>query len=851
MKSRLHVDDGTWTHRHPAGLVLPDQGWKIHLTTTGEYVAELVTTASRYCHAHQLAFKHLSDQRTVTAQLSKNADRATAAKIVTIYPLDEHSLHQALIDLDAALSHLPAPWILSDLRWNRGPAFVRYGAFTSARLLSSSGRKKHGLRAPDGQLIEDRREAYFAPPSWVALPDFLQEQWDSLGDGATPGGFPYTVQSALAFSNAGGTYLAHDAQGAAVVLKEGRPRIGFTADGRDGAQRIRDEHARLIAAANPRLVAARELVQVNDHVFLALEYLDGTTLNREIVLRSPTIRAGADRRAIETHRLWANDISTQLRSAISSLHAAGVTHGDLHPGNVMITRDNRVVLVDLEFSKPVTDSSPADAGAPGFVAPDGRVGIDADLYALACIELAFFCPLTPLLALAPEKADELVHYAQSAYGLPDDWAQSVADVLRSRTGFTPAPSQLGLAADATLQAWDTDSEAGISQIAVMLGRSLDAAVDFSRGDRLWPGDPAQFDESGVSLAHGAAGVIHAMREAALDVDPLAISWFRQSTEAALASRTPDLGLYDGLAGAAWVHRRCGEDSLATAIVNRLRETAHEHIGNDLYAGLAGIGLLYLSELDQDPGLLADAARIADTLRTRRESHPTSQTPTAVTSRGAGLMWGATGTALFALRLFEQTGSREHLQLAMDALDEDLLHCRTADDGSLQVDEGRRLLPYLAAGSAGIGIVLAQLIPHLSEPERYSTQLDGIARAASAPFTVQAGLFAGRSGLMLLQLTLARLGRSTPELRASLDEHAKSLRLHAVRHAAGVGFVGDGLLRLSCDLATGSAGALLTLDAYGLLAYAPAYPPQEILPLLLPHTSAASPMATDKVAPERR
>lgn len=830
----LRVEDGTWAHLHPPGIALPDQGWKIHLSATPDHAAQVVDVAARYCHAHGLAFKHLVDHATVAAQLSKDADRGSSAKLVTIYPTDEQDLHAALTDLDTALGHLPSPHILSDLRWHRGPAFVRYGAFSQARLRSEAGHRKYALLAPDGTLVEDRRTPYFAPPAWVTVPDFLQQQWDSLGDGAAPADFPYTVQSALAFSNAGGTYLGTDRQGVPVVLKEGRPFIGYSPDGRDAAQRVRDEHARLTDAAGPGIVPVRELAQVGDHVFLVLEHLGDVTLHSELIRRSPQIRSDSRPGDFVAYRDWAVAICDQVRVALTRLHAAGFTHGDLHPGNVMITPDSRAVLVDLEFSTPVRDDTPMQMGAPGFVPPDGRGGAAADLYALACIELAMFCPLTPLVALDREKIDDLLDHARRLYELPESWAEGIRTVIDPAPQSLRPPSQLGRAAQTALRAWDVDSEAGISEIAVMIGRSLDAAApDFSRSDRLWPGDPAQFDENGIGLAHGAGGVIHAMREASLDVNPLALSWFRHATEAALAAADTNLGLYDGLAGAAWVHRRSGEHHLADAILHRLRGTPHDELGNDLYAGLPGVGLLFLSEANRDPGLLEDAARIAHTLRQRRAMLPKLTEHTPVTSRGAGLMWGASGTALFALRLFERTRESEYLRLAMDALDDDLLHCRTADDGSLQVDEGWRLMPYLASGSAGIGIVLAQLLLHLAPSEKYATALDGISRAASAPFTVQSGLFTGRSGLMLLHLTLARQGLATAVSRATLDAHAQALKLHAVRHAAGIGFAGDGLLRLSCDLATGSAGVLLALDAYGLLAHASDYPAQETLPLLLP------------------
>ncbi|MGK3905414.1 hypothetical protein ABI049_15600, partial [Enterococcus faecium] len=78
---------------------------------------------------------------------------------------------------------------------------------------------------------------------------------------------------------------------------------------------------------------------------------------------------------------------------------------------------------------------------------------------------------------------------------------------------------------------------------------------------------------------------------------------------------------------------------------------------------------------------------------------------------AGLLRGGAGAALFALRLFERTTDPAHLGLAERLLDDDLAALVPAADGSLQIDEGWRAMPYLATGSAGVGIVLADLLSH--------------------------------------------------------------------------------------------------------------------------------------------
>jgi hypothetical protein len=89
------------------------------------------------------------------------------------------------------------------------------------------------------------------------------------------------------------------------------------------------------------------------------------------------------------------------------------------------------------------------------------------------------------------------------------------------------------------------------------------------------------------------------------------------------------------------------------------------------------------------------------------------------------------------------------------------------------------------------------------------------------FVIQPGLFNGRAGLIAY---LARLrdgvtgargtGADLGDLDAGavLQRQVRRLTWHAVSYQGHLAFPGDQLLRLSTDLASGSAGTLLALNA---------------------------------------
>ena len=849
----LTTTNDEWTAWHPQGHQLPEQGWKIHVSTTLDDAVNLLRIVSGYCNQRRLAFKYLRARSVLAARNSKDAGREGSGKFITIYPAELTFLEVTLAELDALVGGRAGPYILSDLRWNDGPLYVRYGAFARIDSRDASGRPILALHTPDGDLVEDRRTVGFEPPAWVTIPPFLQSQLDLLTDTTAPDNFPYVVDRPLHYSNCGGVYAARLPSGQQVVLKEARPHTGLTAEGRDAVARLRDEESALRVLAGDDVVALRDSVPVGDHFFLALELVDGSPLNTEIVTRTPIVRANATPADYIDYRQWALHIADQVEAAIRRIHAAGYVHGDLHPANVLVTKDNRIVLVDFEAARPITADAPVILGAPGFVAPDRRRNTAADRYALACLKLTFFVPLTSLLNLDPLKAGDLINVARTTFALDEAWLDSIRqDLGLPERELLSTRSRLVHEADEAIRTWRAQSEADLVSLQVMIGRSLSASADFSRADRCWPGDPLQFDEGAFGLAHGAAGVIHTLDSCGLDVDPQGLEWLDGAVQGHGTGPGPGMvrvGLYDGLAGVGWMYRRLGDHARADAILARVRATRMEDLGSDLYGGIPGVGLYLLSEVDRDPALLTTVIAMAQMLRARHDQRPNlrSATPVVATGHG-GLMWGPSGTALFAARLHQHTGDPAHLGLALDALNYDLGCCAQAPDGSLQMNEGWRLMPYLATGSTGIGLVACELLPLVDCPEPYLAAVAKIRLAACSPFAIQPSLFHGRAGLIDFLVTLSRSGLATAQSEQALDDHVAALRAHAVRHRTGIGFPGEGLLRLSCDLATGSAGVLGALHSFELLRHHPGADGWDaLLPLLLPPHASVLPSAPPTLA----
>ncbi|GAA0910225.1 serine/threonine protein kinase [Virgisporangium aurantiacum] len=810
----------TWLYLAPADAILPPQGWKIHVSTCLSDAQDVLAVVYDYCVEQRIAFKFLPTKGLLIARNLKYAERSGSGKFITIYPPNEVALERVLNDLNGLLAGRRGPYILSDLRWDQGPLYVRYGGF-ARRYCRDSDVPVPAIEDPSGTLVPDRRTPVFSTPEWVAVPGFLESHRAALGSSDPPAGFPFDIERALHFSNGGGIYLARDRRsGDQVVLKEARPFAGLDPHGADAVSRLEREMAFLRSLADvDEVVDCFEDFELWEHRFLVQEYVEGQTVQKAALERFPLIRAESDAAAVAEFTEWILGLLDQVEAVLGRLHERGIVFGDLHPNNVMVRPDGRIAFIDFEMSYRIGEAPNVGVGAPGYVPTDGRTGPAADLYAMACMRLAMFLPLTMLFNLDPGKARTLADAVVERYPVPAGYAQRVLDMLDLPTAG-PDPGDGGRRVQDLIATLDS-AEPDWTGLCGSLASAILTSATPDRPDRLFPGDIEQFATNGFGLAHGAAGVLYALGRSGNGTYPEHEEWLLRAVRDGRVDQ--HAGFYDGLHGIAFALDQLDRPADAAEVLDRALRTPLEGLPSDLFGGLAGVGLnvLHFAEQTGDAALDEFALDIGDLLAGRLAALPeVDESGTAVTPTGrAGLMRGATGQALFLLRLYERTDDRRWLALARQALDRDLRYCiRSEKDGSIQVNEGWRILPYVASGSAGVGMVLQEYLHHAPDDELLA-RLHGIRLAAQPEFVIGSGLFNGRAGLIGF---LARLRGCAPyadrepgadlELDGLIERHRRRFAWHALDYRGTAAFPGDQLLRLSMDLATGNAGVLFALHA---------------------------------------
>lgn len=796
-------DRGVWVAWQPSGADVPEQGWKIHVSSTLDGAEKTIELVAACCVEAGVPFKFLRSRTIVRVLSAKYAHRGSSGKVVTVYPLTEDALEPLLRRLSARVGGRPGPYILSDLRWDDGPLYLRYGSFSERYCLAETGEALPAMTGPDGALVPDLREPVFRPPEWAPMPAALDAcRRRAAGTGTE---LPYRVEEALHFSNGGGIYRAVDGRtGRQVVLREARPHAGLDSAGRDAVARLDREHRMLSLLAGLGVVPELlDRFSVWEHEFIAEEYIEGDLLPVCMATRHPLIYPDPTADELRTYTDWALSILESVERALSLVHGRGIVYADLHPHNIVVRPDQSVALVDFEQAFRLDEGWAPGLGAQGFIAPWAREGAAVDRYALACLRLAVFCPLTPLLALSPDAARTLVRVITERFPVPKDFGPKVLAELAPDDDGT----EQSVSAKRRRASQDPDGVPAESDLAA----AILASATPERTDRLFPGDVAQFGEWGISVAHGAAGVLWALsRTGACPESDLSTGtdWL---AKAARRIPFPLPGLYQGLHGVAWVLDVLGRHEEAWELLERAAPSASRVSSVSLYHGLAGIGLTQLhfarhgKSARQRQEALTQALAIGDRL-----SRALAYDGEGFAPVGTGLQYGWSGPAAFLVRLYRATGDAKLLDTAVNAVRWDLAGCVQADKGTLQVRDGALNLLYLGTGSAGIAVALHDILAH-REDAGLAEARGQVLASLRAEMVFEPGLFEGRAGFILAADHLAgRADQATAD--TVIELHRQRTAWHAVPFAGHVAYPGRGLLRLSMDLATGTAGVLLALHA---------------------------------------
>jgi len=135
---------------------------------------------------------------------------------------------------------------------------------------------------------------------------------------------------------------------------------------------------------HPNIVTVFDSGDADEHLFLALEYIDGPDLERVIRKKG---RIPVERSV---------EIVRQIARALDHAHGLGIVHRDIKPSNILLRRDGTATLTDLGLARAIDETAASGITRAGFtvgtvdyMAPEQArssksADVRSDLYSLGC-----------------------------------------------------------------------------------------------------------------------------------------------------------------------------------------------------------------------------------------------------------------------------------------------------------------------------------------------------------------------------------------------------------------------------------------------------------------------------------
>ena len=241
----------------------------------------------------------------------------------------------------------------------------------------------------------------------------------------------FRIERELGRGAVGVVYLAHDTKLDRQVAIKSLP--AEVIDNPKVRSRFARE-ARVLASLNHSNIATiyEQLEKIEGHGYLVLEYVPGQTLAERIA----------------KSKLELNDvlsIAKQIAEAMAAAHEQDVIHRDLKPGNIKITPEGKVKVLDFGLAKAVggeaidehtTVTEPGRMfGTPAYMSPEQARGSPtdkrSDIWSLGCVLYEMLTGVTPFKG--ETVSDTLVNILQSEPDwqiLPKDTPENICILLR-------------------------------------------------------------------------------------------------------------------------------------------------------------------------------------------------------------------------------------------------------------------------------------------------------------------------------------------------------------------------------------------------------------------------------------
>ncbi|WP_405825048.1 bifunctional serine/threonine-protein kinase/ABC transporter substrate-binding protein [Streptomyces sp. NBC_00838] len=254
----------------------------------------------------------------------------------------------------------------------------------------------------------------------------------------------YRLLGRLGAGGMGVVYLARSPGGALIALKVIRAEHAADHGFRVRFRREAEAAGRLTGRWVVPVVAAAARER---EPWLATAYVPGPSLAEAVALHGPL-----PPEAVRT-------LGSRLAEALAEVHAAGLVHRDVKPGNVLLALDGpRLIDFGIARSTGATALTESDVviGSPGYLSPEqararaGELGPPSDVFSLGCVLAYAATGRRPFgTGSAAAVLFRTVHEEPDLDGVPDGLLDPLTACLAKDPADRPGPEEVRAALAAT------------------------------------------------------------------------------------------------------------------------------------------------------------------------------------------------------------------------------------------------------------------------------------------------------------------------------------------------------------------------------------------------------------------
>ncbi|WP_436862729.1 class III lanthionine synthetase LanKC [Mammaliicoccus sciuri] len=808
------VESPDWTNLLPKNHIMPNQGWKIHITSTIEDSSFLLYDVSEFLLEHKVPFKFVPSERKLQEKNSKSANRAYSAKFITIYTTDINQFYWLLTKLeDITEEYDEGPYILNDYQWKNSNVFYRYGAFKEMKKVID-GYEKYVIYDDAGNYYEDLRVPYYNVPKFVNKPDFIIEN-EKVNPEIFEKFNELEILESLHYSNAGGVYKVKK-NNEIFILKEGRKNAGLDGNNKDGFSRIKNEYRALKRLERVvGVVKVYEYFEIWKHNYILEEFIEGETLQSYLSKNYPFINDY--NRNIEFHNK-AKKIIQNLHEIMSSIHNVGLAIGDLNTNNIIVKHNLDITIIDLEVSNDKKRDYKPRLGTPGMVNLNAKNFEEADIYSFYRICRYIYLPISSVQELSPSIRIRHNKYIENKFGRDAlNYLINFEDNVYPKVSFWPEAFNLKKSLEIPLE------NITITNFTKFLLSGINSLYKYSNTNDigLIPGNiHNDLDKlSKYNFAYGAFGLIASflrIEEAKINNDTK--DWIDNIVpiiNSYKINNVNEVGLFNGLSGIINIlyelrYEKEVKNQLHKIIEFIENEDLTEHKNFSLYSGLAGIGLTLASyyKTFDDIEINATLEKIVDVIQSEFEE--IRQNNKIISS---GLLSGWLGTALFLWKWGILTNNKFIKLLSIDILTYINENYISKIQDEITLSNGGKNSPYLFDGTLGFKLLVLEI--YKDDKQYLSNDLmkyvDICKNDFSYSTTLDGGLMHGYTGFIVYGNALNSLFNRNAILEESLYSINNYVLADSDRNILLPGKFG---FKCSMDLMEGISGLLLTLNDIG-------------------------------------